>query len=537
MKKKFVLIPIAIFSLFILGFTYNNYINVFNANTLQSINLSTPENIEEKHYVLTETERIQLATGIESMKVSTIPDEEATVFNLSLLNRWHLSQHYTLYLVDQNNIYLEHQNSNKVYKISQPDFFLSHEGFDSHYDNALFPDISFKLNNTPIPHVLQSHQWFFKRFSGEWVQKNNRFNHEIIPLELTTLGDDELYVFTDKPFDVMHIKIYDFNQNTLVFEDSLTDQTLPIIPRNGTYHYLVEMVWFGNAVPYKGNALIDFHLTVDLPSSFETNKTIVAQDDFIEIYAYNVKNINDLKVEQSLIPNLNWYPQDGHYKAFIPTNFKTSTGMHPIAITDLSDGSIHTFEIEVLSRDYKVQNLRIDPNIEAATRNDEAFAEYRNYFVPVRLSSNETKQHYEMPFILPSEGRLTTEFGEKRTVNGALTSYRHNGIDIAAPLGTEVLATNHGMVVFEMDMILTGKTIIIDHGSGIFSVYEHLNEILVEKGDFVSKGELIGKIGTTGFSTGPHLHFMISYFDMDMDPGYFIIGEPYTKEKHAQIKR
>ena len=139
--------------------------------------------------------------------------------------------------------------------------------------------------------------------------------------------------------------------------------------------------------------------------------------------------------------------------------------------------------------------------------------------------------------MLPTKGRLTTEFGESRTVNGAPTTYRHNGIDIGAPRGTEVIATNSGKVVLAYELILTGNTVIIDHGEGIFSAYDHMDTLLVAEGDFVEQSQMIGTVGTTGFSTGPHLHFMISYFDINLEPGYFLYGEPSTKENYTEIMK
>lgn len=105
------------------------------------------------------------------------------------------------------------------------------------------------------------------------------------------------------------------------------------------------------------------------------------------------------------------------------------------------------------------------------------------------------------------------------------------------PKGAEVLATNTGKVVLAYNLILTGNTIIIDHGEGIFSVYEHLDTMSVSEGDVVTVGEQIGTVGSTGFSTGPHLHFMISYFDINLEPGYFIYGESLTKENYQELMK
>lgn len=120
---------------------------------------------------------------------------------------------------------------------------------------------------------------------------------------------------------------------------------------------------------------------------------------------------------------------------------------------------------------------------------------------------------------LPDGWVLTTEFGQQRYVAGKFQS-RHAARDMAAPLGTDVYATAPGKVTFAGELIVSGNTIVIDHGAGIFSSYSHLNEIGVEEGDFVEQGATIGKVGSTGYSTGPHLHFGLVASGYYVDPLY-----------------
>jgi murein DD-endopeptidase MepM/ murein hydrolase activator NlpD len=115
---------------------------------------------------------------------------------------------------------------------------------------------------------------------------------------------------------------------------------------------------------------------------------------------------------------------------------------------------------------------------------------------------------------MPIEGRLTTDFAEIRYVNNEISSSRHSGIDLAAPTGTEVKAPNNGKVTLAMnDLLSTGNTLVIDHGMGLFTSYYHLDTITVKVGDVVEKGSIVGTVGTTGFSTGPHLHYAVSIYN------------------------
>ncbi|RLA85817.1 MAG: M23 family peptidase [Deltaproteobacteria bacterium] len=120
-------------------------------------------------------------------------------------------------------------------------------------------------------------------------------------------------------------------------------------------------------------------------------------------------------------------------------------------------------------------------------------------------------------FIFPLEGRITAEFGLRRLINGRYSSL-HTGLDISAPKGSPVVATNSGKVVFVRSLLLEGNTVIIHHGLGLFSLYCHLERILVKEGEFVRRGERIGTVGLTGRATGPHLHWAIRFRKRRVSP-------------------
>jgi murein DD-endopeptidase MepM/ murein hydrolase activator NlpD len=130
----------------------------------------------------------------------------------------------------------------------------------------------------------------------------------------------------------------------------------------------------------------------------------------------------------------------------------------------------------------------------------------------------ESLPFFETGFMQPAEGRISGVFGSQRILNGQARS-PHSGLDIAAPTGTLVRATADGVVSLVHDgMVLTGKTVMIDHGFGLDSVYIHMSEITVESGQAVRQGDVIGAIGMTGRTNGPHLHFGISWYGAKLDP-------------------
>lgn len=265
-----------------------------------------------------------------------------------------------------------------------------------------------------------------------------------------------------------------------------------------------------------------------LTENIVLSKTTIEQGELLKISIYHITSTSEIELIQELYPDITWYMTNGVVEGYIPTNYNTSPGVYNLSFTNKLTGNTTSRTVEVTKRNFRVQNLTIDPNIEASTKTDDGYAEYRKFFNPSREISSPVK-YYTESFLIPTSGKITTEFGEARIVNGVMTSYRHAGIDIAAPKNADVIATNTGKVVLSMPLILTGNSIVIDHGEGLFSVYFHLDKLFVKEGDFVSRGQLIGAVGSTGFSTGPHLHFTMSYYRFDIEPGYILFGESFIK--------
>jgi hypothetical protein len=120
-------------------------------------------------------------------------------------------------------------------------------------------------------------------------------------------------------------------------------------------------------------------------------------------------------------------------------------------------------------------------------------------------------------FIFPAPGNARTNFGQRRLFNNYYRS-SHKGVDVASPYGSSIIASNSGRVVLARDLYYAGKAVIIDHGVGVFSFYCHFSKILVKRGDFVRRGDVIGKVGATGRVTGPHLHWAVNVAGKSVDP-------------------
>lgn len=181
-----------------------------------------------------------------------------------------------------------------------------------------------------------------------------------------------------------------------------------------------------------------------------------------------------------------------------------------------------TYDVEIRSWKEEVVN-GLPPKKVSPSENDLKRIAAENLILK-QARENTSSQIFPVCFKRPVDkgARISSEFGSRRVLNGVKTA-GHSGTDYALPKGSSVLAPVDGVVkVVHSDMFYSGQTILIDHGYGVFSSYSHLNDIFVKKGQFVKQGDLIGEVGTTGRSTGPHLHFTLTWFGVRVDPEFVL---------------
>jgi murein DD-endopeptidase MepM/ murein hydrolase activator NlpD len=120
---------------------------------------------------------------------------------------------------------------------------------------------------------------------------------------------------------------------------------------------------------------------------------------------------------------------------------------------------------------------------------------------------------------------VSSGFGGARVFNGVMRS-RHLGVDFSARVGEPVHAANRGVVSFVGSLYFSGNSVFLDHGGGLVTAYLHLSRALVSRGDTVSTGQLIGRVGATGRVTGPNLHWLASYGNVLVDPFDLLTIDP-----------
>jgi murein DD-endopeptidase MepM/ murein hydrolase activator NlpD len=190
-----------------------------------------------------------------------------------------------------------------------------------------------------------------------------------------------------------------------------------------------------------------------------------------------------------------------------------------LIITKIINGKKELITKQVLKRKYNIQ--RIDGLEESKVTPPESVykrIKKENNAIGKARAIDSDLLFFKEKFIMPVEGIISGVYGSQRILNGK-PRWPHYGIDIAAKQGTMIKSSASGVVTMaEDDLYYTGGTIIMDHGHGISTIYSHLENVLVSIGDQINQGDVIGTVGSTGRSTGPHLDFRINWFQTRLDP-------------------
>ncbi len=193
--------------------------------------------------------------------------------------------------------------------------------------------------------------------------------------------------------------------------------------------------------------------------------------------------------------------RDGRWRAVVGVSLDASAGATSV---DLPDGATVSFEID--EHTYREQHLKVNPSFVSLSEDDLARVGRERKIIDAALTNWRDVSFDDINLRAPVTGPHSSSFGTRRFFNDEPRA-PHKGMDIAARSGEPVLAPRDGVVTATGNYYFNGNTVIVDHGQGFVTMYCHLSEIGVTKGQAVTAGELIGAVGATGRVTGPHLHF------------------------------
>jgi murein DD-endopeptidase MepM/ murein hydrolase activator NlpD len=196
------------------------------------------------------------------------------------------------------------------------------------------------------------------------------------------------------------------------------------------------------------------------------------------------------------------------WHGFIAADLRQKPGSYGLLVKNPSSDKETRLEIQVEKKRYGVRRLTVPKemvDLDAPTLKrvkKEAKTMSALWQVPA------SEAVWQGSFLRPLDGEVVGPFGRNSIINDQPRS-PHSGVDLRAERGTPVRAINHGTVVLTADHFFPGRSVVINHGGGILSMYFHLEKILVQKDQFIEKGQVVGLVGATGRATGPHLHLGI----------------------------
>jgi len=485
-----------------------------------SINTSSIANIDIINTVTGEKNNVINTTSTAKTIVSAIKNNEKIDMDISSLFPFEIylngdskSDGYILALdIKDKNVYVSKDNNVFVVKESVAHDLLLDENFSSAYLYESMNKIYMNDKGKIIKPNIQ-YDWNYKNADGEYSNKSGYFSEEGDKIKISS--GDEFDVKFDVNPDTQITRVY-LSGNVIHTSKSISE-ALKSIKYDGEYLIESEFRWNQKENTSFGIQTISFMAQIDNPADF----TIVTKENYPgNILIISIDNMNEgetIKLQTDVIKSeIEIYPYGNKYMCILPIDLYAVEGDYEInAIFNEKTNLEYTKNklANIKKKEFKVQYLTVSEELNNNNNDYKSIQEFAQYVKPARTESSKDKL-WEGQFIMPVEGRLTTDFAEIRYVNNELSSSRHSGIDLAAPRGTEVKSPNNGKVTLAMnDLLSTGNTLVIDHGMGLFTSYYHLDSISVKVGDVVEKGSVVGAVGSTGFSTGPHLHYAVSIYN------------------------
>ena len=410
-------------------------------------------------------------------------------------------------------------NGGKAYRIGESDAaaFLSTTYARCLYNTAAFPIMT--ISGETVDPVKA--EWMYETYGGEYI-----------PLEGITVGNatEKVYrmkgafvlSFDNQP-DFCTVVISD--NGTVVYSD-IYDNIANASLEGKTIDVTVEAKWYADdEQSCSGSATYNFKAKILLPAVFYLGETAIDPGEFVVITAKNVDDPSAISFTSN--PDIGFTPTffaDGDYvRALVPISYDF-TG-NEVNFT-LSYGEVtQEMTLDINEKTFKTVSTDISVTIISQTRTASTLAAFDAAMEPI-IKETESTPLWEGAFLQglyqslidSKKALLNTGFGLYRKITATSETYRHQGVDYYAAAGTDVLAVNNGKVVYAGYLDLSGYTVVVDHGLGLKSWYCHMSSTAVQVGDSVSKGSVLGYVGSTGFTPRASLHVGLAVYDVPVCP-------------------
>ncbi|MDR3205461.1 MAG: M23 family metallopeptidase [Deltaproteobacteria bacterium] len=214
-----------------------------------------------------------------------------------------------------------------------------------------------------------------------------------------------------------------------------------------------------------------------------------------------------------------FFPHNSSLIGLFGADIALAQGTYPLTL--FWEGGKKSFEVVVKAKDYGVRDIKVPQSKVELSPEDLARSKKESDLTKAALAIKSPEKLWSGEFIEPVNSRVNSSFGRLTRLNGKLNSRPHAGADYLAPTGTPVKAPADGLVLLTGDHFFAGKSVYLDHGQGLISMYFHLSEIKVEEGLKIKKGQILGLTGQSGRVTGAHLHYGIYINGARIDPLVF----------------
>ena len=212
---------------------------------------------------------------------------------------------------------------------------------------------------------------------------------------------------------------------------------------------------------------------------------------------------------------------NGQRFGLLAVSVKDKPGAYAVTVSSSASGHMQSLPILIRKTIFPSQNVKLSAEIEALHSTPEELA----LLTAFKNTISETRSWAD-PLAPPVSGCMTSPFGVKRLHNGKPTGEYHGGVDQRTPEGEAIRAVAAGTVIFAKQFNVLGNAVGIDHGQGLESMYLHMTRLVVISGATVQRGDILGYAGSTGRSTGPHLHWVLYVNSINVNPAQWIKLQP-----------
>ena len=208
---------------------------------------------------------------------------------------------------------------------------------------------------------------------------------------------------------------------------------------------------------------------------------------------------------------------DNSYLGLLPISVKAKPGAYDVEILGDADHVSESLALTIVPTRFPTQNVKLSPEIEALHSTEDEMK-----LLTAFRDTISDDRFWKDPLQAPVTGCMTSPFGVVRLHNGKPTGEYHGGVDQRTPAGEPIRAIAAGMVKFARPFNVLGNAVGIDHGQGLESTYLHMSKLEVAEGTHVEKGDILGYAGSTGRSTGPHLHWVLYANQVNVNPAQWV---------------